>query len=339
MPFGSDRAPFDSLIAFGWNARWADLLRELPGNPVPGRVVRHDGVALVVAGPDGIVTAPLGARFDPEPTVGDWVAMLDGRPIAVLERSSLLRRRAATRDAEQVLAANVDVVLLVCGLDRPVKASRVQRGASLAFDAGARPVIVLTKAAVAEDARPVADRLGAANPGIALIVTSVREGVGIEDLRAVARDKTVALIGESGAGKSSIVNALLDKEVAAVGAVRTGDAKGRHTTATRFLHVLPGGGTLIDSPGIRSVGLWGDVDAVADTFADIAALGDGCRFADCGHDSEPDCAVKDAVAEGMLPSERLAAWRALAQETEASAHRRLDASRRTSKGSGRRRNR
>jgi ribosome biogenesis GTPase len=309
----------DSLRAFGWNERWADLLRQLPGDPVPGRVVRHDGVALVVAGPDGIVTAPLGPRFEPEPTVGDWVAMVDGQPIAVLERSSLLRRRAAMRDVEQVLAANVDVVLLVCGLDRPVKASRVQRGATLAAEAGAEPVIVLTKASHADDAQRVADRVGAANPGIALLVTSVREGVGIEELRAVARDKTVALLGESGAGKSSIVNALLDKEAAVVGEVRARDSKGRHTTTARFLHVLPGGGTLIDSPGIRSVGLWGDAEAVADTFADIAALGDGCRFADCGHDSEPDCAVKDAVAEGTLSRERVEAWRALVHETEANA--------------------
>lgn len=324
----SGPVPFDSLTAFGWNARWAALLHELHDESVPGRVVRHDGVALVVAGPDGIITAPLGARFEPEPTVGDWVAMLEGRPVAVLERSSLLRRRAAGRDAEQVLAANVDVVLLVCGLDRPVKASRIQRGATLASDAGAQPIIVLTKAARANDAPRVAGRVGAANPGIPLIVTSVREGVGVEELRAVARDKTVALLGESGAGKSSIVNALLDKEAAAVGAVRARDSKGRHTTTTRFLHVLPGGGTLIDSPGIRSVGLWGDADAVAETFADIAALADGCRFADCGHDSEPDCAVKAAVDEGMLAGERLAAWRALEQETEVKTQSDLAASRR-----------
>src|SRR5688572_8467741 len=168
----------DSLAALGWNARWADLLRSVPGEPVPARVLRHDGVALVVGGADGVVIAPLGARFEPEPTVGDWVAMLDGRPIAVLERSSLLRRRAAGRDAEQVLAANVDVVFLVCGLDRPVKASRIQRGATLASDAGARPIIVLTKAAGADNAQAVAQRVGAANPGIDLIVTSVREGVG-----------------------------------------------------------------------------------------------------------------------------------------------------------------
>ena len=145
----------DSLSAFGWNAHWADRLREVPGDPVPARVVRHDGVALVVAGIDGIVVAPLGARFEPEPTVGDWVAMVDGRPVAVLERSSLLRRRATGRETEQVLAANIDMVFLVCGLDRPVKTSRIQRGATLASDAGAQPVIVLTKAMQASTTRNV----------------------------------------------------------------------------------------------------------------------------------------------------------------------------------------
>lgn len=319
---------FDALTAFGWNAHWADLLRAVPGEPVPGRVVRHDGVALVVAGPNGIVTATLGVRLEPEPTVGDWVAIVDGQPVVVLERSSLLRRRASGRDAEQVLAANVDVVLLVCGLDRPVKASRIQRGATLAADAGARPVIVLTKSAQAENVQRVADRVASANPGVELIVTSVREGIGVDELLAVSRDSTVALLGESGAGKSSIVNALLGKQAAAVGEVRASDNKGRHTTTTRFLHLLPGGGTLIDSPGIRSIGLWGDNDSVAETFADIAALADGCRFADCGHDSEPDCAVKAAVAEGTLTLERLDAWRALEQESVDNAKRDLAASRR-----------
>ena len=327
----------ESLTAFGWDARWAELLREVPGEPVPARVVRHDGVALVVAGPDGVINAPLASRLDPEPTVGDWVAIVAGRPVAVLPRSSLLRRRAAGRDAEQVLAANVDVVLLVCGLDRPVKASRIQRGATLASEAGARPVIVLTKAAQAEGVARVTDRIAAANPGITVIVTSVREGVGVEELLAVSRDMTVALVGESGAGKSSIVNALLGKEAAAVGAVRASDSKGRHTTTTRYLHVLPGGGTLIDSPGIRSIGLWGDGDAVTETFADIAALADGCRFADCGHETEPDCAVKAAVDEGTLAPERLAAWRALEQESEDNAQRELAASRRPSGRRGRKR--
>lgn len=281
---------------------------------MPARVVRHDGVGLTVATPDGVEVAMLSTRLDPEPTVGDWVALVDGMPVAVLPRTSLLRRRAAVSDTEQALAANVDVVLLVCGLDRPVKAGRIHRGAALASDAGAEPVIVLTKAAKVDDPQRIADRVTKKNPGVPLLITSVKEGQGVDELRALARGRSVVLLGESGAGKSSIVNALLGEDAAAVGHVRKGDAKGRHTTTNRSLHLLPGGGTLVDSPGIRSIGLWGGSDAVTDTFADIAELADGCRFVDCGHDTEPGCAVKAAVEDGTLSAERLARWRELDAE-------------------------
>lgn len=316
------------LSEAGWGSRWQALLSEIPGEATPGRVARHDGVSLVLITPEGITTAPLGVRLVPEPTVGDWVALVDGRPVAVLERTSLLRRRAALRDEEQVLAANVDVVLLVCGLDRRVKAARIQRGAALAADAGAESVIVLTKAAEAKDVEGVMARVAKANPGIPIVVTSVREGQGVDDLRRSLRGRTAVMVGESGAGKSTIVNALLADEVAATGAVRAGDSKGRHTTTTRHLHLLPGGGALIDSPGIRSIGLWGDAEAVNDAFNDIAELGEMCRFVDCGHDTEPDCAVKDACEQGVLSPERLEAWRTLTAETEEMARRRLQASRR-----------
>jgi ribosome biogenesis GTPase len=239
---------------------------------------------------------------------------------------SLLERKAVRRDEPQALAANVEVVLVVCGLDRPVRAGRIQRTATLAWEAGAVPTVVLTKAdALEEDeVTAVVEAVVAENPGIEVIVTSSRTGVGLDALRAEVAGRTVVVVGESGAGKSSLVNLLLDDPSAAVvGRVRAGDAKGRHTTTARQLHVVPGGGVVIDTPGIREVGLWADTDAVATTFDDIDTLALDCRFADCRHDTEPGCAVRAAVASGELSEERLASWRTLEREA-AAAERRAD---------------
>lgn len=307
-----------ALAPYGWGDHWVALLAEHPGC-VPARVLRHDGSALLLATSDGVVAAPLTHRLDPSPTVGDWVACDGEEPVAVLPRSSLLRRRAAGTEAAQVLAANIDVVLLVCGLDRPVKSGRLQRGAALARDAGAEPVVVLTKAALTSDVDTALEIVADATPGVDVLVTSAIEGTGLDALRTIVRDRTVTMLGESGAGKSSLVNALLGEDVVATRAVREGDARGRHTTTTRLLHLLPSGGALIDSPGIREVGLWIDPDAVDESFEDIDELAAGCRFADCQHESEPECAVTEALASGALAAERLEAWRALRREAESAA--------------------
>lgn len=307
-----------SLEQYGWSDRWAALLEEHPGL-VPGRVVRHDGAGLLLATPDGVVAAPLTHRLAPAPAVGDWIACDGTEPVAVLSRTSLLRRASADGETEQQLAANLDLVLLVCGLDRPVKTGRIERGIALARDAGAVPFVVLTKAALVSDPDAVVAEVAEAVPGVDILVTSAREGLGLDALRGLAAGRTVTMLGESGAGKSSLVNALMGDDVAAVGDVRRGDAKGRHTTTTRELHVLPSGGVLIDSPGIRAVGLWVEPEAVAEAFADIDALADGCRFGDCRHDSEPGCAVTAAVEDGTLGRARLAAWRELEHEAEAAA--------------------
>jgi ribosome biogenesis GTPase len=307
-----------ALAPYGWSNRWAALLSDHPGSR-PARVVRHDGAGLVLATADGIVAAPLTRRLDPPPTVGDWIALVGDEPAAVLERSSVLSRRAADGEVEQVLAANVDVVLLVCGLDRPVKAGRIHRAATLARDAGATPVVVLTKAARHPDAEAIAAAVADANPGLEVLVTSAVEGIGLDALHALVRDRTVTMLGESGAGKSSLLNALSGEDRAATGSVRRGDAKGRHTTTTRELYVLPGGGVIIDSPGIRAVGLWVDPEAVDATFGDIEELARSCRFADCRHEQEPSCAVRDAVARGSLSAARLETWRSLRREAEAAA--------------------
>lgn len=287
-------------------------------------MLRHDGVALQVRTPTGERTVKLRRGVEPL-TVGDWLAVDGEQVVALLERSSLLRRRAAGGDDHQLLAANIDLVLLVCGLDRPVAAGRIQRGEALAWDAGAHPVLVLTKADLTppEDVPALLATLGEGHPGLELMVTSVAEGTGIAEVLARLRGHTSVLLGESGAGKSSLVNAILGDEAATVGAVRRGDAKGRHTTTNRQLHVLPEGGVLIDSPGIREVGLAGDEESVDATFADLDELGEECRFSDCGHAGEPGCAIALAIDDGTVSPERLAAYQALRKEA-ASATRRLD---------------
>ena len=311
---------FPALGPYGWNDHWGTLLAEHPGCR-PARVVRHDGVGLLLATPDGVVASLFSRRLDPAPTVGDWLATNGDDPVAVLPRTSLLRRRSSGSDTEQVLAANIDVVLLVCGADRPLRPGRIHRGTAVAHDAGAQPVVVLTKAAVAGDAESMALQVEEWSPGLEVLVTSALEGVGLDAVRTLVRDRTVTMLGESGAGKSSLVNALIGEGTAATAAVREGDAKGRHTTTTRELHVVPTGGVLIDSPGIRSVGVWTDAEAVDATFADIDGLALECRFTNCGHDTEPGCAVVAAIAAGTLDRERLGTWRVLEAEAEATARR------------------
>jgi len=323
-------ASLESLIPIGWDPGWAKSLTAVAHGAEPGRVLQHHGVALVLALPERNETVMLTLRLDPQPTVGDWVAVKDGEVIGVLPRRSLLRRRTAHGDEEQSLAANVDVVLLVCGLDRPVKDGRIRRGTTIARDAGAEPVVVLTKAETSEAADPdlAVAEVRAANPGLDVIVASVKERIGLEELRAVIGGRTVTLLGESGAGKSTIVNALLGDTAVAEGEVRRGDAKGRHTTTTRELHVLDSGGVLIDTPGIRAVGLLADSDAVDDTFSDIDALAENCRFSDCQHEGQPGCALSGALDDGSLTAQRLEAWRVLRAETEAAAQRATEAARR-----------
>jgi ribosome biogenesis GTPase len=318
----------DALTALGWNDRWLALhttaVEERGGAPArPGRVVRHDGVAVLVAGEGATESLPVLASVDPVPVVGDWVEVDEatGAVVAVLDRTSLLRRQDPDGATVQPLVANLDALLIVCGLDRPVKTGRIQRSAALAWDAGATPVVVLTKADLVDEveADTAAEGVRAANPGIDVLVTSASDEQGLDEVRELTAGRTIVLLGESGAGKSTLTNALVGDDVVATGEVRKGDAKGRHTTTRRELHVLPSGGVLIDTPGIRSVGLWVDPEAVAATFDDVEELGEGCRFRDCAHETEPGCAVRAAVEAGELAPERYEAWLALRKEAESAA--------------------
>jgi ribosome biogenesis GTPase / thiamine phosphate phosphatase len=310
----------NAIDEVGFSPRWQALAAEHGPEGEPGRVVRHDGVSLRVRTATGERSVAL-RRGAPPLTVGDWLVVDGERVVALLDRVSLLRRRAAGGDGEQLLAANVDLVLLVVGLDREVKAGRVRRGEALALDAGARPLLVLTKADLADDLDAVRSRVEVDHPWLDVVVTSSVTGDGIEELRSRMSNATSVLVGESGAGKSQLVNALSERDVAGVGRVRQGDHKGRHTTTSRQLHLLPGGGVVIDSPGIREIGLAGGQDAVEASFADIRELATRCRFNDCSHDDEPGCAVVLAVAAGDVAVERLAAYHDLRSEAIAASRR------------------
>lgn len=320
------------LAPLGWDETWVE--RFAPHDTaglLPGRVVRHDGSALLVAGSDGTLQLPLSPELQPAPVVGDWVAYDSTTVRGVLPRTSLLRRAEAGGEGEHPLVANVDVVLVVCGADRPTPAGRFHRFAALAADAGAEPVLVLTKADRTDAPGDLVDALVAERPGTRALVTSARTGVGIEELRAVVAGRTVVAVGESGAGKSTLVNTLAGEEVAATAEVRSSDRKGRHTTTARELHVLPAGGCLVDTPGVRSIGLWIDPYAVTEAFPDLEELALRCRFADCRHEAEPGCAVLAAVDAGALSGPRVEAWRALHDEALA-AEEAAEQARRRSRG-------
>jgi ribosome biogenesis GTPase len=306
---------YSSLLSFGWNDRWAGLLAELDiSGAVPARVVRRDRGWVTVATPTGVDSVEIAGQTS-EIVTGDWVALADGRVTTILPRKGVLRRRTSD-GLEQLLAANVDVVLLVCGLDRPVKPGRVHRGAVQAWDAGADAVVILNKTDLAVDPKEAADAIAAETFGLEVLPVSSRTGEGLDAVHETIRGRTTVLLGESGAGKSSLLNALAGRPLAAEGAVREGDAKGRHTTIRRELHVLPGSGIVIDTPGIREFGLAATTEAVESAFEDVEELAHGCRFSDCGHDTEPGCAVKAAIEAGALSRGRLDAYLRLRRELQ-----------------------
>ncbi len=327
-----EAVPSPGLAALGWDddraAEAEAVVARHPGGR-SGRVVRQDRGWVQVALDDRIVGARTREDRVGTPVAGDWVVVAappeaetvegvegDDEVVAVLERRTALRRADPVGEGAQVLVANVDRVLVVAGLDRPVKAGRVQRAVAQAWDAGAEPSIVLTKADLVDDVPARRDAVVADHPGLAVDVASSVTGEGVEGLRAAVSGGTVVLLGESGAGKSSLLNALAGTEIALVGDVREADAKGRHTTTRRELHLLPGGGLVIDTPGVRALGLYADADAIDATFPDVDGLAADCRFSDCSHDHEPGCAVREAVASGDLRPERLDAWRELHAEAE-----------------------
>jgi len=302
------------LVPFGWDARVAALFDDLVADDaralVPARVTRVERAACLVATDGGELLASAATL----PAVGDWVALErrddDTVVVAVAPRWSELAR-ADPDGGRQVLAANVDLVLITVPGDR-ANPARVERESVLAWDSGARPVAVVTKGDVADPG--LAAELARRLLDVDVVVTSSVTGEGLDALVALlAPAQTAVLLGPSGAGKSTLVNAILGEDRLATTAVRASDARGRHTTTHRELVVVPSGGVLIDTPGLRSLGLMGD-GGIALAFADIEELAGGCRFNDCAHDAEPGCAVLAAVADGSLAAERLSSYQKLRHE-------------------------
>ena len=331
-----ENSSFDSLKPWGWTPELSSHLSS-PSRPtsnpesplVPARVVSHSREVYRVQMPDAERTArPSGTLRSTElPAVGDWVlcdsqSSADSETVvrAILPRRTRLSRKVAgAKTEEQIVAANVDIVFLVMGLDGDFNLRRLERFAVMAWESGADPVVVLTKADLAEEGGEDAmeRRFEAEDvaPGMPVHLTSSFRGEGLDPLRAyLGEGRTVALLGSSGAGKSTLLNALCGEKVMATGAVREGDDRGRHTTTHRQLVRLPGGGLLIDNPGVREIQLWSGDDALGDAFGDVEALAPACRFNDCRHEDEPGCAVLQAMDRGDLPEERLANYRGLQRE-------------------------
>jgi ribosome biogenesis GTPase len=272
------------------------------------------------AEPSGLLLYTAASRAD-LPAAGDWVAVrLVDRDQAIVHavlprRTRFSRRAAGEREDEQIIAANIDVVFLVTGLDRDFNLRRVERYLTLACESGAQPVIVLNKTDLCGDVEARVRSVRDIAPGIEVIAISARSALGIEPLLGcIAPGRTVALIGSSGAGKSTLLNVLLGEDRMRTQDVRESDSRGRHTTTHRELIPLPQGGVLIDSPGMRELQMWASQDSLDEAFDEIAAIAANCRFHDCSHDSEPGCAVREALASGALDSGRWESYLKLRRE-------------------------
>ncbi|PKV88618.1 ribosome small subunit-dependent GTPase A [Streptomyces sp. TLI_146] len=316
-----------ALSPYGWDDDWAAAFAPYADQGLlPGRVVRVDRGQCDIVTADGLLRADTAfvTPHDPIRVVctGDWAAVEPvGDPRFVRaylpRRTAFVRNTSSNRSEGQILAANVDHAIIAVSLAAELDLGRIERFLALAWESGAQPLVVLTKADLVPD--PVGlsylvQDVETAAPGVQVLPVSSATGDGVEVLRAIVSGGTSVLLGQSGAGKSTLANALLGADVMEVQAIRDVDGKGRHTTTTRNLLALPGGGVLIDTPGLRGVGLWDAESGVGQVFAEIEELSGQCRFHDCAHEAEPGCAVLAAIEDGSLAERRLESYRKLIRE-------------------------
>jgi len=309
------------LADFGWGPFFASQC-DIDDPSIPVRVMAVHRDRIHVAGPaiDSHVQ-PFADREDDEEqvsTVGDWL-LLDAetlRPRRLLQRKSLFKRRAAGTGRQlQLIAANVDTLFVVSSCNQDFNPARLERYLILAREADVTPVVVLTKADLSDTPELFADQARRLLPGLLVELVDARDPASLQCLKPwCGRGQTVALVGSSGVGKSTLVNSLAGEAGIATQGVRERDDRGKHTTTGRALHRLPAGGWLVDTPGMRELQLTDARSGLDDVFADIVDLAATCRFADCGHDGEPGCAIAEAVEKGTLDAERLRRWRKLAAE-------------------------
>jgi ribosome biogenesis GTPase / thiamine phosphate phosphatase len=316
----------------GWDAHFEALRVECVGEGcVPARVIsQHRGLWRVAGDFEECWAEPSGKlRKESEaggdwPAVGDWVSteILSGQPNATIQqilprRSRFVRKVAGKQIAEQVIVANIDVALIVAALDGDFNLRRIERYLAQCWESGARPAIVLNKADACAEPRELVAEIERIAKGVPIFLVSATTGEGVEAIEAsFKKGQTIVLLGSSGVGKSTLVNRLLQEERQPTHAVRASDNRGRHTTTSRELFVMPSGALIIDTPGLRELQLWNAADGVAQTFADVDELAAQCRFTDCKHQNEPGCAVLGALAEGVLAADRLESWRKLQREQE-----------------------
>ena len=317
---------------YGWSALLDQAFEpHARAGRTPGRIVVQQRGAYLVASDDGELRAkPSGrllhqAREAGHPAVGDWVALTVNRAEATAtihavlpRRTAFVRRAADSLQTPQVVAANIDVAFVVTSMNADLNPRRIERYLAAAWQSGARPVVVLTKADLCAEPQAQAAEIAAVAAGCPVLVVSARQGLGMDLLLAqVAPGETCVLIGSSGVGKSTLVNALSGAERMATQEIREADARGRHTTSHRELVPLPGGGLILDTPGMRELGLIDADDGLGVVFDDIERLARDCRFNDCGHANEPGCAVRGALESGDLDAGRWEHFQKLGREVAA----------------------